>query len=904
MAQSYVDDNGSVLTVPGTTVSVKVASNQSGIAASGVVTLIGEADEGASFNNESDLKNNAFGPDEFDRVQAKYGSGHIVDAFGMLAAPSNDPAVSGAVTLIRIVKTNESLAASSIMNNIAQYAELIAKREGASGNLIKYNSAAAIAESAPSIEFAFCPNNVGGSLDLQFNGGASDAVAIAARFAPSDLSSAIESASDFNLLASGGVNRAAMSVGLVGTTFAATIPAAGELLVTLQVGQVFANAPQAGDTVVIPANGEYGASALSQLGATNVGSYIATSVSNTLTNASIRMKKIDNASTAAVSGSWALITDLIAYSSINVSNKSGMDRNVLNALVGTITSTVAGANITLGSSVNYASLAKIGDHLVVPALFAGVAAGIYMVTAASANQISASRLSNGSAGASSSAAIASGAFIVKKPEIDGLSKSIELSSAASSMFRNKSTQVIHAQLNTLIISSAEYRNSFSIVKGNQSDIYSVGGEVILRIGSDNSGDTVDIDDSTIDIGANSFSFSQYKNMQDLVDKINSIAGLSASLSSPKYASFAPSSLDRGSFGAFSENGFEPARIKRDASSWSAAISVNASVSAELSGQSGLPEVFSGYKFLSGGSKAGTTSAQAIEAIDACEKLTTNFIVPLFSQDASDDISEELTELSSTYSVDSINAYLRSHVIKMSAEKLAKNRLALCSKKGSESEVKDAAGSLNSFRCSLSFQDVNSVSANGEIKRYQPWMAAACAAGMQAAAGAKGIVKKFANVSSIVNPAWFDDEVYSDKEQALLSGLLFMERVQTGGFRWVSDQMSYAIDSNFVYNSLQAVYITDLMALTIKDRFDKAIVGKSVAEISAVAAAGLLEAVLYDFLRFKWIAPSDDAPKGYKNVSVKIVGGAMPIKFEVKLAGLIYFVPVTMTVSQVSQSATI
>ena len=60
--------------------------------------------------------------------------------------------------------------------------------------------------------------------------------------------------------------------------------------------------------------------------------------------------------------------------------------------------------------------------------------------------------------------------------------------------------------------------------------------------------------------------------------------------------------------------------------------------------------------------------------------------------------------------------------------------------------------------------------------------------------------------------------------------------------------------------------------------------------------------MFDFLRLRWIAPSDDAPKGYQNAVVRISGGVRQIAIEVKLAGLIYFVPISLTISQVEQSA--
>ena len=119
---------------------------------------------------------------------------------------------------------------------------------------------------------------------------------------------------------------------------------------------------------------------------------------------------------------------------------------------------------------------------------------------------------------------------------------------------------------------------------------------------------------------------------------------------------------------------------------------------------------------------------------------------------------------------------------------------------------------------------------------------------------------------------------------------------------MSDQLTYSVDNNFVYNSLQAVYVADLMALTLIQNFDLAVVGKSVAEVSAAAALAFLDSQMFNFLRLRFIAPSDDAPKGYKNATVKLTGGVMQIYLEAKLAGLIYFVPIQFEISQVEQSA--
>ena len=266
------------------------------------------------------------------------------------------------------------------------------------------------------------------------------------------------------------------------------------------------------------------------------------------------------------------------------------------------------------------------------------------------------------------------------------------------------------------------------------------------------------------------------------------------------------------------------------------------------------------------------------------------------------MADGLTEASSTYSVDSINSYLKSHVLKMSQTKNRKNRLAVVSKKAAYDIVKEAAQTLVSNRVALTFQDIKDSNASNVITVFQPWMAAIVAAGMQAAGTYKGIVKKFANVSGVIGPSGFNIKLMSQKEDALKAGLMFMEPVTTGGFRWVSDQMTYSIDNNFVYNSLQANYIADLIVLDLIETFDRLAVGQSVADMTATAGMSILQARMSNYFRFKWIAPSTDAALGYKNATVRISGGVMLIAVEIKLAGILYFVPISLSISAVEQVA--
>lgn len=926
MAQSFTTNDGITLINPGTYVSVDVKSGQGNIAAAGVVTLIGEADEGPDYTAEPDLALNAFTPDQFGAVLAKYGSGRIVDAFRAIVAAANDPAIVGGVSLVRIIKTNPSEKADSIIDRVGfgNYANIEAKRAGSPGNLIKYRSDEAQAENAPAhLSLSYCPHFSPTAINtkIRVNGNDAESDSIVQKTELANFMAQIEDQTKG--IAVEGSDEIIPTSGNVGATLSATSPAAGLLQVSLSAGQTFSGNPAVGDTIVIAANGDFSATADSVIsaGATrNIGSYVIQSITNTVSSATMTLKLVNAPAgmpLGAASGSiTAGMRDLILYKPISIKNYTGMDRQTTVGMTGNFVSTISGPNVVLQAPSAWTAQPKAGDIMRLSSAFAGIAAGFYLVVSSTSTSLTASKLSHGSAGTSGSqnvvVAITQGTqpFLILKPVIDGLGKSLEIKNVVGTLStvlrqQNGSAAAVDDSFKT---SGAEYKNSFTISRGTQSDTFVSGGDVCVSIGCVQDDAKLVIDSTGITASIASAvvwtaTYEQFKTLSDLVDFINSQTGWSAQLGSSKFASVAPSKLDRGTYGASSSISAKPARLKKDATDWQTKTSGSGLAVTTLLQQSGMPEKISPDRFLSGGIKAGTTSAQAVAAIDAAERVDTNFIVPLFSQDASDDISAGETDSSSTYSVDAINAYVKAHVIKMSALKMRKNRVAICSKRAPYNDVKEAAGELNSFRCGLTFQDVRSINVRGQIVTFQPWMAAVIAAGMQAAAGYKGIVKKFANVSGVLSPFNDFNEVNpGEVEDALVSGLLVMERVPTGGFRWISDQMTYTVDNNFVYNSLQAVYLADLMTLTLIQLFDRSVVGRSVAEISAAGGLALLESQMFDFLRLRWISPSDDAPKGYKNAVVKISGGVMHISVEVKLAGLIYFVPISLTISQVEQTA--
>jgi hypothetical protein len=388
-------------------------------------------------------------------------------------------------------------------------------------------------------------------------------------------------------------------------------------------------------------------------------------------------------------------------------------------------------------------------------------------------------------------------------------------------------------------------------------------------------------------GANlSITLGQYNTISELAAYINSQTGYSCSVM-PAATQTNPKALDNVSaigICATAAN-TQPGRIKKAAANVAKAMSQSNVLDFTATATTGLPAVMASKAFLSGGAKGATLAANIVKAMTDLEGINVNFVVPLFSRDASTDIAEGLTDSSSTYTIDSVNALVKSHVLKMSTPKIKKHRIAFLSFWGTYSEAKNKAGQL----------------ANARISLAMPWHTAAIAAGMQAAGFYKSITNKFANIISYEDPSGFDSGSPGDIEEALDAGLLFMEKAVVGS-KWVCDQTTYGIDTNFVYNSIQAMYDADLVALDLAESFQTAFVGQSLADVDASTAIAFLASKMDQYKKQKLIAASDDAPLGFLNAKVKMRGPIMEVSVEIKLATAILFIPINIEISQVQSAA--
>ena len=444
---------------------------------------------------------------------------------------------------------------------------------------------------------------------------------------------------------------------------------------------------------------------------------------------------------------------------------------------------------------------------------------------------------------------------------------------------------------------------------NTNETYIVSADVAMTVGYEGTSATLSISGgilTTAVVGGSgddlSIDLAQVPTVGDLAALISSQPGYSATAIAAS-KNLSPLKLDEVSAVGIAVTGMvEAGRIKKALNNFKVKVAQSSVLDFEASAVKGLPAEMPVSQFLVDGKKGSTKAADIANAIPALEGIKVNFVIPLFSRDAADDLADGLTDSASTYTIESINALVKSHVLAMSTPKMKRNRIAMLSKQASYADNKAAASSLSHYRVNMFFQKTSQVNSLGEVVEYQPWHTACIAAGMQSAGFNKSLTNKFANVISFKDPSGFDSGNPGDVEDAIDAGLFFLQS-ETAGNKWVVDQTTYGFDTNFVYNSLQAVYMADVLAIQLSEALEKFAVGQSLADISSAGIIAFISKKMEEFRKLKIIGASDDAPLGYKNVNVVINGPIAEVSLEAKLATAILFIPIELELSQIQSSAT-
>lgn len=138
----------------------------------GLIAVIGESDAGAPGAQEVNIADNRYSADQLTQIRAKYRSGPIADAAGMLFSPAADAAIPSGAQTVWFYKTNASVRASLAL--ASTYGTVRAREWGIGGNRLSFTSTL-VGETAPTYAstapFDETTLAVGDKFGLRMNGG-------------------------------------------------------------------------------------------------------------------------------------------------------------------------------------------------------------------------------------------------------------------------------------------------------------------------------------------------------------------------------------------------------------------------------------------------------------------------------------------------------------------------------------------------------------------------------------------------------------------------------------------------------------------------------------------------------------------------------------------------------------
>lgn len=473
------------------------------------------------------------------------------------------------------------------------------------------------------------------------------------------------------------------------------------------------------------------------------------------------------------------------------------------------------------------------------------------------------------------------------------------------------------------VSTSSVESAMTVVIKQTRDLLeeeeTVGGNVTLVAGYDGSETTasVQVTDTEVILTAgattSSFTKSSYPTLLQLVNAMNLTADWSVALASTLYNSLSPEVLDLVTVSAKTDDASiaKPARIKKDAHEVSELFDESSIVDVSDQSDTGLMDPAT-ETALSGGTLGGTSSAEITTALEKFEEIRVNSVIPLMSRDATADISDSLTDATSTYTALGIHQSVKTHVNKMSTTKNRSERQGYISLKDTFDASLDRAALMADQRLQLCIQDTRNIDAQGTIKWFQPWSQSCLLAGARAGSPVgTPMTFKFINATGIRHTAQpmstpeadivIDFNPNSQDEQAIRGGITFFEVPQSGGIRCVVDNTTYTKDANWVFNRGNVMYAADILAFDFRNQLENIFIGQKntvqASEVKSVAAS-----ILSTFLAQGITVSTADAPNGYKQLDVKINGNVITIDVTAVLVEGIDFALATLNITRVESEA--
>lgn len=327
---------------------------------------------------------------------------------------------------------------------------------------------------------------------------------------------------------------------------------------------------------------------------------------------------------------------------------------------------------------------------------------------------------------------------------------------------------------------------------------------------------------------------------------------------------------------------------------------------------GIPATFSAAS-LTGGATGASTNADFSTGLAKSLAEDYGVVVSCVSQDASADVTQGLTDPSSTYTVAAVLAAVESHVrLREQIKNKKEAQWAGGFRASTKAAVYSQCETTNSELGQIAMQDVLILDENANLTWKPPHVFAAMLAGMRLGTDVgTPLTYKFLNCNGIghyVNPSTglpggdFDPQV--DYDPAIDAGVTFAEKV-SGGFRVVVDNTTYGKDASFIYNRGSVVEAAQYVAKDLRQLAETLFIGNKLSNGAASSIKSALRNELINLNKANIItASSDGAPQGFVEATftVTITGNTCSVSVEIKPVQGLDFVLISFTLGDIQQSA--
>jgi len=303
------------------------------------------------------------------------------------------------------------------------------------------------------------------------------------------------------------------------------------------------------------------------------------------------------------------------------------------------------------------------------------------------------------------------------------------------------------------------------------------------------------------------------------------------------------------------------------------------------------ETFTDAQLFTGAVDGSATNSDWADGFNAFKEERLNTIVPLLSADKG------------AVSIDSVNILAANHVKDAWSTVGRSERNAYVSKLTSKDELKDAARALNTAFVSITGQDARVLNRDSELVWQDPWSMGCIAAGMQAGSPVgEPITKKLLNVNDVRvrDGSWSPGQ---NTNEMIDAGILFSQRLDTGGHRWAVGNTTYGRDPSFVFNRISVIEAAGFVAFDLRFNLDLVFIGTKARTGTAEAVANFVRNRMSTYLTEDIIVGDDlNDGLGYKNLRVQVEGNTVIINVSVTPVQGIDFILPTIYLADIRQSA--